>query len=256
LGVFEVRGLSVRAPGAGLRGADLYVTAGEVVGLLGDGGGAALLRTVAGVLAPASGVVWFDGEDVTRLPPEEIAALGIALVPAGRVGVGAVTVREAVAAGAAAAPGCGVGAAPARSHRTETVLSWFPSLAAVAHERVAALPAPEARALAVAATIARGPRLLLVEGLGSPPAVAGLRAAGGAGLTSIVAERVPVDRPAAARLASGSLAPGRCRGVVGAAARNDEVDPAAYDRAFLVRRGRLRPWFAAERAATLAAAPA
>lgn len=55
-----------------LAGVSLRVAAGETVALLGASGSgkSTLLKIAAGLEAPERGSVWFDGEDITALPPE------------------------------------------------------------------------------------------------------------------------------------------------------------------------------------------
>lgn len=55
-----------------LNGVNLRVAAGETVALLGASGSgkSTLLKIVAGLESPESGGVWFDGVDITALPPE------------------------------------------------------------------------------------------------------------------------------------------------------------------------------------------
>ncbi len=56
-----------------LDGVSLRVAAGETVALLGASGSgkSTLLKIVAGLDQPEAGSVWFDGVDITRLPPEQ-----------------------------------------------------------------------------------------------------------------------------------------------------------------------------------------
>ena len=56
-----------------LDGVSLSVAAGETVALLGASGSgkSTLLKIVAGLDAPEAGSVWFDGVDITALPPEQ-----------------------------------------------------------------------------------------------------------------------------------------------------------------------------------------
>jgi len=55
-----------------LAGVSLSVAAGETVALLGASGSgkSTLLKIVAGLETPEAGSVWFDGVDITALPPE------------------------------------------------------------------------------------------------------------------------------------------------------------------------------------------
>lgn len=55
------------------RGLNLTVAAGETVAVLGASGAgkSTLLKMVAGLEAPDGGSVWFDGVDISNLPPEQ-----------------------------------------------------------------------------------------------------------------------------------------------------------------------------------------
>jgi branched-chain amino acid transport system ATP-binding protein len=258
MSVFEVRDLSVRTSSGSVRGVDLYVTAGEVVGLLGDGGGSALLRAAAGLIAPAAGVVRVDGEDVTGLGWHVVRRHGVVLLPAERAPYGDLTVRENVLAGAASAPGCGARGGVARAARAETVLGWFPSLAAGAV--ASALGGEAAATLVVAVAVARAPRLLLVDGLAPfvgraayAEIVGALRAVASEGTSTVLADVLPGEPPRGAGDRAGERGAGERAAGRRAAGEEPVVDAGEFDRAFLVRDGALRPWFAAARAAEVAA---
>ena len=104
---------SDRAPGAtrlavtgltlpGLRGIDLTVRAGEVLGIAGvDGNGQIeLVEALAGIRRPRSGQIAIDGRDVTRASVAVRLRAGLAYVPADRAHTGLVlgmTVEENLA---------------------------------------------------------------------------------------------------------------------------------------------------------------
>jgi len=202
-----VRELSVRGRGAAVRGASLSVEAGEVVAVAGDAGGSVLLRAVAGVLAPAAGLVRLAGEDATGVSLAVLATRGVVLVPA----------RWRPFAGRSA---------------WENVLVGARGDADAAGEALALLPDAHAdeRLLAVAVALARRPRLLLVDGL--PDAAA---------------RRAVVDalRPWRAPWRSAALVAERAEFDARGLRAPDGL--AAYDRCYLIRGGTLRPWIPPER---------
>lgn len=69
-----------------LFGVNFSVAPGETVALLGTNGAgkSTLVRVIAGLLAPSSGAVFLDGQDVTGLDAEVLAERGIVMVPGGR----------------------------------------------------------------------------------------------------------------------------------------------------------------------------
>jgi len=102
-GALEIQGLTVGYGGAPvLHGVGFALAPGEIVALLGANGAGktTLLRTLAGLVAAASGTIALDGRDLTALRPEDRARRGLALVPDGQSVVAELTVDENLRLGA------------------------------------------------------------------------------------------------------------------------------------------------------------
>ncbi len=84
-----------------LKDVSLRVEQGEVVTLLGANGAgkSSTLRTISGLLRPARGEVWFDGQPIHQMAPEKIVRLGVSHVPEGRRIFPGLTVRENIMLG-------------------------------------------------------------------------------------------------------------------------------------------------------------
>jgi branched-chain amino acid transport system ATP-binding protein len=84
-----------------LKGVSLRVEQGEVVTLLGANGAgkSTTLRTISGLLRPASGEIWFEGQPIHDMAAEKIVRLGISHVPEGRRIFPGLTVRENIMLG-------------------------------------------------------------------------------------------------------------------------------------------------------------
>src|SRR5262249_31247778 len=85
--MFETRNLVV---GYGkikaLHGISLKVERGQVVALIGGNGAgkSTFLKTVSGLLRPAAGEIYFEGQRIDGLAPHEITRRGIVQIPEGR----------------------------------------------------------------------------------------------------------------------------------------------------------------------------
>lgn len=79
-----------------LFGVSLEVAEGETVAIIGANGAGktTLLRTIAGVLRPRSGQVWYRGVRIDGRPAYAVTRLGIAMVPEGRKIFPSLSVRE------------------------------------------------------------------------------------------------------------------------------------------------------------------
>jgi branched-chain amino acid transport system ATP-binding protein len=85
-----------------LRHISIHVSAGEIVTIIGANGAGktTLLKTIAGLIRPRAGEIFFEKKDITRLSPEKIAFLGCSLVPEGRQVFAPMTVQENLFLGA------------------------------------------------------------------------------------------------------------------------------------------------------------
>jgi branched-chain amino acid transport system ATP-binding protein len=78
--LLETRGITQRFSGL-VANSDVSITVGrgEIVGLIGPNGAgkSTMFNLIAGVMRPTEGSIWFDGEDVTRMPAAERCHRGI-----------------------------------------------------------------------------------------------------------------------------------------------------------------------------------
>ncbi len=80
----------------------LEIPRGSIVTLIGGNGAGktTTLQTISGLIRPAAGIIHFNGEDITRLPPHEIVARGLCHVPEGRLVFSNLSVAENLSLGA------------------------------------------------------------------------------------------------------------------------------------------------------------
>ena len=142
-----------------LRGVSLQLGAGETVGLMGRNGmgKTTLIRTIMGLVAPRSGTVAVDGEDVTGAATFRIARRGIAYVPEGRGILASLSVDENIAIAEQAGP---IGKAEWTRAR---VLDLFPRLAERLTNRGNELSGGEQQMLAIARALVTNPRVLMLD---------------------------------------------------------------------------------------------
>src|SRR5260221_11872668 len=84
------------------RDVSLSVDQGEIVTILGPNGAgkSTVLRAICGLLRPKRGTVHFEGQDVTGVPADRMASLGVGMVPEGRKKFPDLTVEENLRPGA------------------------------------------------------------------------------------------------------------------------------------------------------------
>jgi branched-chain amino acid transport system ATP-binding protein len=134
---------------------------GRLLGLLGrNGAGKTTCMNVSvGLLPPRQGSVEVFGTPVTRLPPELIAARGVALVPQGRRVFKSLTVRENLMV-AARTEHAGRRHAP---WTMQTVFAMFPRLAERHSPLAGHLSGGEQQMLAIGRILRTGARFLMLD---------------------------------------------------------------------------------------------
>ncbi len=145
-----------------LWGASLTLEEGQLTSLVGANGAGktTMLRTVMGQIRPWNGSVWFDGQDVSSLPPYDKAELGLVLVPEGRQLFTDMSVEENLEMGATPKR-----ARPHFQRNIERVYEMFPRLKERRAQKSGTLSGGEQQMLAVARGIMAEPRVLMIDEL-------------------------------------------------------------------------------------------
>jgi branched-chain amino acid transport system ATP-binding protein len=140
-----------------VHGVDLSVGRGEAIGMIGPNGAgkSSILRSICGLVRPSGGEAVFENRVLTGMAPEQIARLGLALVPEGRHIFKTLTVAENLRLGGRSD---GEGSA-----WIEQTLERFPILRERARQRADRLSGGEQQQLAIARALAGRPKLLILD---------------------------------------------------------------------------------------------
>ena len=157
-----------------LRGVSLTVEAGERVALLGANGAGktTTLRTISGLLAPRTGSVRLNGEEIGGMPAYEVVGRGIAHGPEGRALFPTLSVEENLR----------FGWLPLRKDKAtfepalERAFDYFPRLKERRKQAAGTMSGGEQQMLVVARALMSSPKLLIVDelSLGLAPKIVAL----------------------------------------------------------------------------------
>lgn len=156
--MLELRDVHVGyGPAVVVHGVDLTVPDGGLTAVLGHNGAGktTLLRAAVGLLRPVRGSVWFDGDDITRLPAHRRVRRGLAYVPQGQQSFADLTAGEnlrLVADGRRDGRG-----------RLAEALDLFPALMPLLDRRAGLLSGGQRQQLAIARALITGPRVLVLD---------------------------------------------------------------------------------------------
>ncbi len=141
-----------------LKGVDLRVEPGEIVGIIGPNGAgkSTLLKAIAGLLKPKAGAITLDGKDITGREPRDISRLGLAYVPQEHNIFPSMTIRENLEMGGYVDP-------KGAKTRIDGVLGRFPVLANKRRHAARTLSGGERQMLAMAMALMVEPAVLLLD---------------------------------------------------------------------------------------------
>ena len=143
-----------------LKGISLTVNDGEIVTLIGSNGAgkSTTLRTIQGLNKPRSGSVVLDGIELHKLPAHQIAGLGVAQSPKGRMIFPRMTVMENLEMGAYVRKDL-----TTFNDDLEHVLKLFPRLKERITQKGGTLSGGEQQMLAMGRALMAKPKILLLD---------------------------------------------------------------------------------------------
>ena len=141
-----------------LFGVNLEVRAGESVAVIGPNGAGktTLLRLISKLIEPVQGEIVFENESLSKTPPHEVVARGIAHVPENRRLFPRLTIEENLRMGAFTSR-------KKFEERKEVVYGLFPRLKERKDQAAGTLSGGEQQMCAIGRALMSGPKLLLLD---------------------------------------------------------------------------------------------
>jgi branched-chain amino acid transport system ATP-binding protein len=158
--LLSVRGVTARyGATVAIRDVSFDVMPGDIVTILGANGAGktTCLHSVMGLVPPAHGRIYLEGENIAGRPTEAIVDRGIALSPEGRRVFGKLTVEENLRLGA------GIHGQHKVRERYAEVVELFPVLERKRDDFAGLLSGGEQQMLAIGRALMSGPRVLLLD---------------------------------------------------------------------------------------------
>lgn len=143
-----------------IKGISFEVNEGEVIALIGANGAGktTILHTITGLLEASKGAVFFDGENITKIPAHKIVSMGMAHVPEGRRVFANLTVLQNLKMGAYT-----------RHDKNEieetlaTIYERFPRLQERQNQLAGTLSGGEQQMLAMGRALMSHPKIILMD---------------------------------------------------------------------------------------------
>ena len=141
-----------------LNGVNLSLAPGELVGIIGPNGAgkSTMIKALFGLLDIRSGIVTYDGEDITPLTAHELVERGIGYVPQINNVFQSLTVEENLEMGVFLHP-------KKTGERISAVTDMFPRLGERLKQRAGSLSGGERQMLALGRALMMEPRVLLLD---------------------------------------------------------------------------------------------
>jgi len=141
-----------------LRGVDLTLADGELVGIIGPNGAgkSTLIKAIFGLVPVREGLVTLRGDDISNLPAHELVALGVGYVPQRANVFPSLTVEDNLRMGLYLNP-------KAWSKRFGAVVEIFPLLADRSEQRAGFLSGGERQMVAIGRALMMDPSVLLLD---------------------------------------------------------------------------------------------
>jgi len=169
--MLELSGLEVRyGTVPAVRGLDLFVGKGEIVGLIGPNGAgkSTTLHAIMGAVRPSAGDVRLAGSSIRGRAPEQVVRAGVALVPEGRRVFAELTVEENLRLGLS-----GRRSKDGAAEAVERVYELFPIIRESQRRQAGLLSGGQQQQLAIGRALVAEPDVLLLDepSLGLAPTV-------------------------------------------------------------------------------------